>query len=191
MAINVYTKDGYGQIELNQVAWRRDGRIEAQCALSEDFDANNTCENGMLLAIDKVGRKLFRANAANAVEFPVGIHYSTEHLYDERAQGLKNFSVKPGEFLPRVGMPAVGDRFTTNTISYDTAEFINDDAVDAALEDLATPLWAGVSTAPGVKTGYWQLTATKPVIGPVARVFEKTTMPDGQPAVKLHIHQVL
>ena len=26
--------DGYGQLELNNVAFRRDGRIEAQCALS-------------------------------------------------------------------------------------------------------------------------------------------------------------
>ena len=27
------TIDGYGQVELNNVAFRRDGRIEAQCAL--------------------------------------------------------------------------------------------------------------------------------------------------------------
>ena len=31
--------DGFGQIELNQVAFRRDGRIEAQCALNPvDFE---------------------------------------------------------------------------------------------------------------------------------------------------------
>ena len=33
MAINRLAKNGYGQLELNQVAFRRDGRIEAQCAL--------------------------------------------------------------------------------------------------------------------------------------------------------------
>ena len=33
MARFVY--DGYGQIELNNVAFRRDGRIEAQCKLKE------------------------------------------------------------------------------------------------------------------------------------------------------------
>ena len=27
------SKTGYGQVELNNVAFRRDGRIEAQCAL--------------------------------------------------------------------------------------------------------------------------------------------------------------
>lgn len=29
------TEKGYGQIELNQVAFRRDGRIEAQCKLDD------------------------------------------------------------------------------------------------------------------------------------------------------------
>ena len=36
MAIVQLTKEGYGQIELNQVACRRDGRIEAQCALNSE-----------------------------------------------------------------------------------------------------------------------------------------------------------
>ena len=32
------TKSGYGQVELNNVAFRRDGRIEAQCKLdATDF----------------------------------------------------------------------------------------------------------------------------------------------------------
>lgn len=47
MAVTRYTIDGKGQIELNNVAFRRDGRIEAQCALTAD------AENGMVLAIDK------------------------------------------------------------------------------------------------------------------------------------------
>ena len=38
MAIKRMVIDGYGQLELNQVAFPRDGRIEAQCALyKEDF----------------------------------------------------------------------------------------------------------------------------------------------------------
>ena len=36
--------DGYGQVELNNVAFRRDGRIEAQCALdTADFVVLSIC----------------------------------------------------------------------------------------------------------------------------------------------------
>ena len=35
MAIQRYVIDGYGQVELNQVAFRRDGRVEAQCKLDD------------------------------------------------------------------------------------------------------------------------------------------------------------
>ena len=47
--------DGYGQLELNQVAFRRDGRIEAQCKLADGIEY---VENGMLLAIDPVKREV-------------------------------------------------------------------------------------------------------------------------------------
>ena len=56
MALNRMTIDGYGQVELNQVAFRRDGRIEAQCKLdATDFDSI-PAENGMILAVDNVAR---------------------------------------------------------------------------------------------------------------------------------------
>ena len=51
--------DGYGQVELNNVAFRRDGRIEAQCALdTADFDATTPCENGMILRVKKAEHKI-------------------------------------------------------------------------------------------------------------------------------------
>ena len=38
MALKRLVIEGFGQLELNNVAFRRDGRIEAQCALdSTDF----------------------------------------------------------------------------------------------------------------------------------------------------------
>ena len=50
MAIVKLAKNGFGQIELNQVAFRRDGRIEAQCALdATEFGNGEFAENGMLL----------------------------------------------------------------------------------------------------------------------------------------------
>ena len=53
MAFKRLPIDGYGQLELNNAAFRRDGRIEAQCALSSDFSAKVPAENGMILAVDK------------------------------------------------------------------------------------------------------------------------------------------
>ena len=50
--------DGYGQVELNNVAFRRDGRIEAQCALdTAAFGSQDVCENGMILRVDKANKK--------------------------------------------------------------------------------------------------------------------------------------
>ena len=44
---------GYGQVELNNCAFRRDGRIEAQCALSTIDFASVPAENGMILRVKK------------------------------------------------------------------------------------------------------------------------------------------
>ena len=71
---------GYGQIELNQVAFRRDGRIEAQCKLdTTDFTKAAPAENGMLLRINAAERKVYLPDAATD---KVLLHYSTEHMYD-------------------------------------------------------------------------------------------------------------
>ena len=189
MAINKYAKTGYGQIELNQVAWRRDGRIEAQSKLDTTDFATAKAENGMLLAVDGVGKKLKMATAALAAVMPIGINYSSEHIYDERTPGLKSFALGKDDILPRVGYPAVGDKFTTNTLAYDTAVFADDDAVTTALGAIATtPVYAGVLDG---ATGYIGLAAAAPSVGPIFKVIEKTTMPDGQVAVKLQVIKVV
>ena len=103
MAMKKLNKKGYGQIELNQVAWRRDGRIEAQCRLDDnEFPADATdigevAENGMLFAIDNVTRTLKKATLELAKTEMIGINYSTEHLYSERKQGYKDFFLTGGE----------------------------------------------------------------------------------------------
>ena len=100
------TIKGYGQIELNNVAFRRDGRIEAQCALYDKEFAKNQAEyvggkiyaeNGMILAVDNINR-VVRLPGAEAADLPLAINYSTEHLYDERHQGLKDFYLPAGTF---------------------------------------------------------------------------------------------
>ena len=158
---------GYGQIELNQCAFRRDGRIEAQCKIANaDY-----VENGMILAIDNTKREV-RYPAAG--DYMFGLNYTSEHMYDERlVGGLKYYKTDKDSFLPRLGYLAVGDKFTTNTVVYDA-------------DDITTMVYGYVKAG---DNGYIRLSATKPedaIVGaPLLRVIDaKATMPNGAPAVK-------
>lgn len=184
MAIVKLAKDGYGQLELNQVAFRRDGRIEAQCALDAEDFAEIPAENGMLLAVNNVARTV--AFPEDGGKFPIALHYSTEHMYDERLPGLKNWALERGSFLPRLGYLAVGDKFTTNTVCYDEADFADEDTLVEALakDKLAeTPIYGGVCA----DNGYIKLGKTEPTEGPVLMAILKTTMPDGQLGIKFQV----
>ena len=159
---------GYGQIELNQCAFRRDGRIEAQCKIADGIDY---VENGMILAIDNTKREV-RYPAAG--DYMFGLNYTSEHMYDERlVGGLKYYKTDKDSFLPRLGYLAVGDKFTTNTVVYDAA-------------DITTMVYGYVKAG---DNGYIRLSATKPedaiADAPLLRVIDaKATMPNGAPAVK-------
>jgi len=186
MALKRYTIDGYGQIELNQVAFRRDGRIEAQCKLdtATDFGDGKTlnyAENGMLLAVDNISRTI-KLPADGT--YPIALNYTTEHMYDERKPGLKNFklvSAAAGEdFLPRVGYLAAGDLFTTNCI--DLGSYASAEAVATALA--SGEVYAAAGTQGAIVLG------AAPSVGPVMQVIKKTTMPDGQDAFQIQVLKV-
>lgn len=158
---------GYGQIELNQCAFRRDGRIEAQCKIA----GADYVENGMILAIDNTKREVrYPADG----DYMFGLNYTSEHMYDERlVGGLKYYKTDKDSFLPRLGYLAVGDKFTTNTVVYDAA-------------DITTMVYGYVKAG---DKGYIRLSATEPadaIAGaPLLRVIDaKATMPNGAPAVK-------
>ena len=177
MSLKRLVIDGYGQLELNNVAFRRDGRIEAQCKLDSTDFASVPAENGMLLAVDNV-KRVVRFPKTDE-KMPLALHYSAEHMYDERLPGLKNFKLESGSFLPRMGYLAEGDKFTTNCICYDDGDYADEEALDTALKAIeTTPLYAAPSAI-----GAWQITAT--ATNARALVLGKTTMPDGQYAVKL------
>ena len=163
---------GYGQIELNQCAFRRDGRIEAQCKIA----GADYVENGMILAIDNTKHEV-RYPAAG--DYMFGLNYTSEHMYDERlVGGLKYYKTDKDSFLPRLGYLAVGDKFTTNTVVYDGEA------------DITTMVYGYVKAETEDKyKGYIRLSATKPqdaIAGaPLLRVIDaKATMPNGAPAVK-------
>lgn len=173
--------DGYGQVELNNVAFRRDGRIEAQCALSTaDFSPSVPAENGMILRVKKADHEICFADASAANQL-YALNYSTEHMYDERKPGLKNFRLVPGEFYPRMGYLAAGDLWTTNCI--DLGSYASAAAVGAALTN--TTIYAAVGTQ-----GAAVLSTAAPSVGPVMQVIKKTTMPDGTDGFQLQVLSV-
>lgn len=180
MAIKRLVIDGYGQLELNNVAFRRDGRVEAQCALDATDFADAKAENGMLLAVDNVTRTV---KFATDDSFPIAINYSAEHMYREDEVGLKDFSLSIEDgFCPRLGYLAVGDKFTTNCIAYDDSEFTSEEDLKEAFEQDAledAPVYGGIS-----ETGAIKVSATKPTVGPVLLAVKGYTMPDGQFGVK-------
>ena len=165
MALIKLAKNGYGQLELNFAAFRRNGAIEAQCKLAEGIEF---VENGMLLAVDR---------ATRTVKYPTGaegeviaLNYTTEHMYDERERGLKYFRLEKNTFLPRLGYIGTPDKFTTNTVCY---------------EEGTTPAdyKYGKACAEEGFEGYIELTNTRE--GAYVEIINAdTTMPDGQKAVK-------
>jgi hypothetical protein len=163
MALTKLAKIGYGQLELNFAAFRRYGAIEAQCKMHEDIEY---LENGMLLVVDRKNRKVCFPGEA---EGPIALNYTAEHMYDERANALRDFRLDNGTVCPRMGYIGVADKFTTNTVCYD----------DAA--EIGTYKYGKPCTEEGFK-GYIELTNTKE--GAYVEVLEITTMPDGQTAVK-------
>ena len=176
MALQRVVINGYGQLELNAVAFRRSGRIEAQCALDATDFANVPAENGMLLAVDNINRVVKFVKEGNI--YPVALNYTTEHMYDERHNALRDFKLELSSFYPRMGYLGAGDKYTTNCLAYDTEEFADEDALKTALENIKTvPLYAKACAE-----GAHQI--TKSATGAVALVIAQTTMPDGQFAVK-------
>lgn len=184
MATKRLVIDGFGQVELNNVAFRRDGRIEAQCAPDATDFANIPVENGMILAVDRANRSVKLPVDAT---LPVALVYSTEHMYDERTPGLKNFRLHgTDDFLPRLGYFAVGDHWYTNTVCYDSGEYTSEDELITALKAFKTaPVYGKVDA-----TGAVALTATAPVSGLKLKVVNYGTMPDGQKGVQLQVLDV-
>ena len=173
--------DGFGQVELNNVAFRRDGRIEAQCALSTTDFANAPAENGMILRVKKADHEICFADASAENQL-YALNYSSEHMYDERHPGLKNFKIEAkNDFLPRVGYLSAGDLWTTNCI--DLGSYASASAVASALA--SGEVYAAVGTQGAVV-----LNSAAPSVGPVIQVIKKTTMPDGQDAFQLQVLKV-
>ena len=156
--------EGYGQIEPNRCSFLHDGNIESQCKAAVDL------ENGWIVKVDKAAGTVSTADALTGL---IGINYTAERIY-ERATGLKNFKVKKDEY-PRVGYLKKGDVYTTNAVTSTTYTVVGDVATALTNTTLYVDKDNKIATT----------TATGDELK--LQIVEETTMPDGQPAVKIQV----
>jgi len=164
--MTMLTKIGYGQVEPNHLSAQRTGQIYAQTPVTADI---KVLENGAFLKLDSATNTL--GTTGNGEWMLV---YNEVKLYDNAKQGYKDFVVRAdetvgGKIYPRMFKINVGDIFTTNLI-------------EAGLEagDQVTPT-ADTDSKVGILKSF--TTGTDPDM--VFEVLKITTMPDGQPGVKV------
>lgn len=158
MAVTI-KRDGWGQVEPNHLSAPRDGRVYAQLPAAESIEK---LENGMFVKYDyAAGECNFTGDGEWMLVF------NEEKLYDERHQMHKDFAMLKadaydGVIVPRVFGTVIGDIMTTNMVK--EAEY--------TVGDKLVPGADGILAEGAGDTFVW-------------KVVKETTMPDGQPAVKL------
>lgn len=108
----------YSIVELNKVASRKTGEIEAQCKLSDDFKEGNlkVLENGAIVyikaATDEIVKTYDQSTCVNAKY----LHFSNPRRYEDGKTGMENFRYETSDdkYLPRLYKLTVGDIFTTD-----------------------------------------------------------------------------
>lgn len=193
MSLARFTITNYGVIELNHVSWPESARVFGQLPLDPTDFATLPAENGMWLVYDLAGETV---RYPDAVTEPVGVLYMGEKEYDKFTVGLNQYKLETGGFYPRIGMPEVGDIYTTNTFCYDvgsgTGQFANNGAVIAALGGnlVSAPLYLipGLEGAPRITNAAGLAAATG--VTTVAQVVKYYTLPNGDPGIKVQFIKV-
>ncbi|MGL5958147.1 MAG: hypothetical protein ACRCZZ_06100 [Phocaeicola sp.] len=161
-------KNGFGQVEPNNLAGRLSGRVYAQKQLKDGLALQaDKLQNGMFLVYDMV-----EGCHTDSTKGEMGLVYNEVKVYDSR-ESYKDFYVKPGTdglIFPRIIGLVKGDVFTTNLVDLDTV--------------FGTNATVGLKLVPGAN-GVLKETATPAPGDLVLTVVKETTMPDGQPALKL------
>lgn len=157
--------DNFAVVEPNHLSAPRSGGVYAQLPAADAL--GDTLENGMFVKYD------YSAGECNLTgEGPWMMVFNEEKLYDERKQMHRDFAMQKADFydglmVPRVLRMYMGDIFTTNAVEAGTYSKGDVLVVDEA-------------------TGF--LKAGAKVDGQLAvQVAAETTMPDGQPGLKLQV----
>ena len=164
--MTMLTKNGYGQVEPNHLSAQRTGQIYAQTPVADDI---KVLENGAFLKLNTSNNTLGVDGSGEWM-----LVYNEVKLYDNAKQGYKDFVVRAdetvgGRIYPRMFKINVGDIFTTNLIEAN--------------------LKAGDQVTPTVdtdsKVGILKSFDSEADPDMVFEVLKITTMPDGQPGVKV------
>lgn len=188
------TINGYPVLEANVLKARRTGRIWSQYELDEASFSTGKAFNGMILAVDDVNKCVKLPEATTTADEVYALHFSVEAEYEHK--GLNTFAVarekvdnEPNVSVhyPRMFELSVGDVLTTNCVQLDGSN------VTAVTTDAATSVAKIVSGTTSTvyggvdPSGYIKLDTTKPTVGPVMKVVEQNTLPNGDWAVKLAV----
>ena len=165
------SRKGFGQVEPNHLSAQTNGQIYAQLPASTTL---NILENGMFLKYDYAAGE---CNLTGNGEFMLVMNEIK--LYDQRAQGLKDYAMKSEDFMggtmvPRLLKTSVGDIYTTNTFGANTSA---SSTVSGLSLDVGSLLKVG--------TAGYLVSATTADSGMIWQVAKVYTMPDGQPGVKI------
>ena len=103
-------------VELNKVASRKTGEIEAQCKLAEGID---TLDNGAIMLIEATTDTIvpfgYTAAEGEVLVDAMYLHFSNPRRYEDGKTGMENFTYTRSEkYLPRLYKLTAGDIFTTD-----------------------------------------------------------------------------
>lgn len=183
MALNRFACKHYASLEINNAAFQKNGHVLSQSPLGEEYTEASPCENGMWVAAVTAPGAL---HPVAAVTDPIAIVYTAEKEYDFTHYGLNKFYAVAGSY-PRAGIMTVGDKFTTNCFCYDSEEFADVPALEAAFAAAAT---TPVYVVPVANEKTPKVTKTLPASGLVARVVKYYTVPNGEKGIKYEIIRV-
>lgn len=101
----------YSIVELNKVASRKTGEIEAQCVLDASI---NELQNGQIVYIDAATDTIVLEKTESCVDAKY-LHFSNPRRYEDGKTGMENFVYTRSEkYLPRLYKLTAGDIFTTD-----------------------------------------------------------------------------
>lgn len=156
-------KKGYGQVEPNHLAGQKSGAIFAQLPADNSLDV---VENGMFMKYDyAAGECNLDGNGEDMLVFSEVKLYDPTHSYKDFA--LKKVDSVDGKIYPRLMLTFPGDHFTTNLV------------------DMTSAKGSRKGKFLTVQNGILTEQASDPGTGMTWQVAMETTLPDGQPAVKV------
>ena len=99
-------------VELNKVASRKTGEIEAQCKLAEGIES---LQNGQIVYIDAATDTIVLEKTESCVDAKY-LHFSNPRRYEDGKTGMENFRYETSDdkYLPRLYKLTAGDLFFTD-----------------------------------------------------------------------------